>query len=133
MTSQQQGEGFLSSDLADNESVGVHSQGVDCQFVHTELAGGFDVGWTAFEVDVVGVKVSEPVEAEFQGVLHGDEAAHERRLLGSGTAGDDDVETGQHHRFEQMEERLGDGAEIDQLFEPADVEVVAADRDGWPA
>ena len=86
---------------------------------------------------MVGVKVGEPVEAEFEGVLDGDEAflgrdlvdeaAHECRLPGSGTSGDDDVETGQHHRFEQMEERLVDGAEIDQLFEPADVEVVASD------
>ena len=133
MTSQQQGEGFLSSDLADNESVGfIRRALIASSFIPNSPAASTLAG-TAFEVDVVGVKVSEPVEAEFQGVLHGDEAAHERRLLGSGTAGDDDVETGQHHRFEQMEERLGDGAEIDQLFEPADVEVVAADRDGWPA
>ena len=63
---QQKGQCLVPSYLSDDESVGVHAEGVDGQFVHPELTDPFDVRRTGFEIDVIGVQMTEPVDAEFE-------------------------------------------------------------------
>src|SRR6187549_2965332 len=84
-------ERFLASDLADNDAVRTHTQGVDEQLALADGALAFDVRGTRFQPGDVCL-----VELEFGRVLNGDdtftltdkagEHVEERRLAGASAA-----------------------------------------------
>ncbi|MEZ5265166.1 MAG: hypothetical protein R2755_26080 [Acidimicrobiales bacterium] len=54
------------ADLADDHPVGLHPQTRAHQAVHGELADAFDVGFSSFEIDPVGVQGGEVVETDLE-------------------------------------------------------------------
>ena len=106
-------EGFLGqADLADDEPVGSHPQGIGHQVADVEqaalgLAGRQVVGMDRLEVEAIGV-----LQGQLGGVLDDahplswieqvGEAAQQGRLAGAGLAGDEDVGLGSHQPAQEV-------------------------------
>ncbi len=115
-------EGLAAADLADDDPVGAHPQGVADEVADGDVALALDVGGAGFQAYHVGL-----LELEFGGVLDGDDAlvagdeagegVEQGGLPAAGAAGDDDVEAGPDEGGEQHQQVFVEGAELDQLGE----------------
>ena len=93
-------------DLADDDAVGPHPQGVAEEVPDLDLAGPLGVGGPGFERHDVRL-----VEPELGGILDGDDPVVERDesgdhvedrgLAGAGPPGDEDVQLGPHAGLEE--------------------------------
>ena len=89
------------ADLADDDAVGPHTEGVDDQLADVDGADAFHVGRTGFHARHVGL-----LEPQFGRVFDGDDAlvfrnvggerVEQRGLTGAGAAADQDVEARLH-------------------------------------
>ena len=99
-------EGLAGTALADDDAVGPHAQAVLDEVADGDLAATLDVGRAGLQREDVVL-----VELELLGVLDRDDAlvggderrqhVERRRLTGTGTAGDDDVEAADHAGLEE--------------------------------
>ena len=100
------------ADLADDDPVGPHAQGVADELADADLALALDVRRARLERDHVLL-----LELQLGRVLDRDDplvARHERRqrvqhrrLTGAGTAGDEDVQLALHARAEELRRPAG--------------------------
>ena len=107
--------------LADDDPVGPHTERVDQQHALRHLALALDVGRPGLQPHDVRL-----AELELGRVLDGDdplggrdvgrEDVEQRRLARAGAAGDQDVEPRLHRRLEELEHRLGEGLEPQQVL-----------------
>ena len=105
-------ERLSAPNLSDDDTVGLHAKAGPNESMHRELADAFEVRISRFEVDAVGVQVSEVFEPDLQRIFDGDnsfvgwhlveEATQQCRLSGPGTTGNDHVEPGCNHRLEHV-------------------------------
>ena len=126
-------EGGRVADLADDDAVGAHAQRVADQVADRHLAAVLDVRRPRLEPQHVLL-----VERELGGVLDGDDPlvlgderrqhVEGRRLAGARAAGDQDVEAPAHARGEELGDRLGEGAEADQVLDLVRLRGELADR-----
>ena len=113
-------ERFLASNLADDDAVGAHTQGVDDELPLPDRALAFDVRRPRLEPRHMLL-----VELQLGGVLDrhdalalGDERRHDveqRRLPGAGTAADQNVQARTDAVLDEIEHRLRDGAQVDEI------------------
>ena len=113
-------EGLAATDLADDDPVGPHPQGVADEVPDADLAAALGVGRAGLEPHDVGL-----LELELGGVLDGDDPlplGDERRqhverrgLAGARTAGDEDVELAPHAGLEEQGEVHGQRPEVDEV------------------
>ena len=130
-------QGLLGADLADDDTVGTHTEGVDDELPDMDCSGAFDVGGAGLHARHVGL-----LEAQFGGVFDGDdpfvfrnvgrECVQEGRLTGAGAAGDQDIEAGFDAAFEQFQHPFGEGQLGDQIFALQRVAAETADGEQRP-
>ena len=114
-------ERFLAADLADDDAVGAHAEGVDHELALLDRAFAFDVRRPRFEPDDVLL-----LELQFGRVLDGDDAlvladearqdVEQRRLAGAGAAADQAVQARAHAVAEEVEHRPRHRAERHQVL-----------------
>lgn len=127
-------ERLAAADLADDDAVGAHAQGVADQVADGDLSLALHVGRAGFEPDDVRL-----LELELGGVLDRDDAlalrdqagegVEEGGLAGAGGAGDDHVQLGRDQTRQQEDHLLVQGADADHLVE-SEGAGEAADREG---
>ncbi len=127
--------------LPDDHAVGTHAERVAHELANLDLARAFDVRRPRLERAHMGLP-----EAKLLGVLDGDDAlvlgdegrhdVQQRRLAGTGTAGDHHVECAAHARVEEVRNLRRHRVEVDEvvdrvriLGEAPDREERSADRD----
>ena len=108
--------------LTDDDAVGAHAEAVLDEVADGDLAAALDVGRAGLEGEHVVL-----VELELLGVLHRDDAlvgrderrqhVERRRLTGTGTAGDDDVEPADDAGLEEPGGVGVERAEADQVVD----------------
>ena len=112
--------GLCPSNLTHDDPVGAHTEGVADELADADLARALDVRRARLERDHVIL-----LELKLGGVLDRDDAlvsgdvgghrVQERRLTGTGTAGDEDVELPLHAGGEEVRRAARDGAELDEV------------------
>ena len=130
--------GLGASDLTHDDAVGAHTQGVAQKLADPDLAGALDVRRARLERDHVVL-----LELELGGVLDrhdalvsGDVGRHrvqQRRLTGTGTAGDEDVELPLHAGGQEVRRAARDRAELDEVVHRVRVARELPDRERRPA
>ena len=118
----QQVEHFGSAHLADDDALGPHAQAVLDEVAHGHLALAFKIGRARFEAHHMRL-----LQLQFGRVLAGDDAlvavdivgqaVEQRRLAGTGAAGDDDVAAHAADDLQHLGAFLRDRAEPDELVE----------------
>ncbi len=118
----QEVERLGATDFADDDPLGTHTQAVLDEITHGDHAFAFDVGGARFEANHVRL-----LQLKFGRVLAGDDtfvgidrrgqAVQQRRLAGTGTAGDDDVAADPADDLEDGLHFRGNGAIPQQLIE----------------
>ena len=108
------------ANLADDDAVGAHAQGVADEVADRDLALALDVLRARFEPQRVLL-----LELELGGVLDRDDAValghrsrervQHRRLTGAGSARDEDVELGLDARAEEVARLLRERPDVDEL------------------
>ena len=119
-------ERLFAADLADDDAVGPHTQGVDHEIALADRALAFDVRRPRLEAHHVALP-----QQQLGGVLDrddalgvGDEAGQhvqQRRLAGAGAARDDDVEAAGDGGLQEVEHRLAERLAFDQVPAPSRV------------
>ena len=108
-------ERFFAADLADDDAVGPHTQGVAHQLPLADRALAFDVGRPRLEphdVLLLQLQLGRVLDRDDALVL-GDEArqhVQQRRLAGAGAAADQAVQARPHAVRQEVEHRLRQGA-----------------------
>ena len=105
-------QGLAAANLADDDPVRAHAQGVADQIADGHLAASLDVGRARFQAHHMGL-----LQRELGGVLNGDDAlalrnhagqgVEEGGLAGAGSARDEDAELRRHQRSEKIGRLLG--------------------------
>ena len=113
-------ERFLAADLADDDAVGAHAEGVHHELALADGALPFDVGRARLEPrDVLLVQLQlRRVFDRDDALAVGDEArqhVEQRRLAGAGAAADQTVEPRAHAVREKVEHRLRQRAQRDEV------------------
>ena len=121
------------ADLSDEYPVGAHSQAVAQQLADRQLALAFDVRWTMFEGDDVGV-----VDLQLRRVLDRDHAlvvrdetrdhVQRRGLARPGAARDKDVHAAEHRRLQELRHRRAQAALVLQVLDAEHRVLELADR-----
>ena len=136
-------ERLRAANLAHDDPVGAHAQGVPHELPDRDLAGALDVLRPGLEAQHVVL-----LQLELGGVLDGDDAlrigdrlrerVQERRLARARPAGDQEVELGEHAALEEVDGVVGERAQPDELVqveplvaELADRHERAAQRERW--
>ena len=124
---------LVAADLADDDAVGAHTQGVAHQVARRDLALAFDVRRARLQAHDVRL-----LELELGRVLDGDDAlvgrdearqdVEQRRLARAGAARDQDVEPRLHDALEDLRHGLGDGPLRDAVLHGQRLHGEAADR-----
>jgi len=122
------------TEVADDDAVGPHPQGVADQVADGHRALALDVGGTRLQADHVVL-----LELELRGVLdrddplvggdEGGEHVQGGRLAGTGAAGDHHVEATPHAGVEEVRGAVAQGAEPDQVVDGQRVRCELADRE----
>ena len=119
-------ERFVAPDLADDDAIRTHTQGVDHEVALPDRALAFDVGRPRLEPDDVALP-----HHQLGGVLDRDDAlevrdeagehVEQRRLAGAGAARHDDVQPAGDRRAQEIEHRLRHRLALDEVVgaEPA--------------
>ena len=115
-------ESLCATDLADDDPVGAHAQGVANQLADCDLALALDVLGPRLEPEHVPL-----VQAKLGGVLDRDDAVRVRnrrresvqegRLSGARTARDEDVQLGEHAALQELDSLRRQRAEADHVAE----------------
>ncbi len=115
-------EGLGAAHLADDDTLRSHAQAVAYQAAHRDFSLAFDVRWTGLQAHDVRL-----LKLQLGGVLAGDDALvlidipgqaiQQRRLAGTGTAGDDDVAAHPADDLEYLGAFCRDCAKLDELVE----------------
>ena len=115
-------EGLATTDLTDDDAVGSHTQGVAHQVADLHLALALDVRRARLHREHVRL-----VELELLGVLDGDDAlvgrdearqhVEERRLTGTGTTADHDVEAALHALVDEVRDLRRERPEVDEVLD----------------
>ena len=131
-------ERFGAADLADDDAVGTHTQGVDHELARSHGALALDVGRPRLEPHDVPL-----AQHQFRRVLDRDDAlvvrdearqdVEQRRLAGAGAARHDDVQPAVHGRLQEVEHRLRQRLALDQVLRAQAVGAETADRQHGPS
>ena len=113
-------ERFFGTDLADDDAVGTHAQGVDEKFALLDPASSLDVGGAAFESHNVMLS-----ELKFGRVFDGDDAfgvrdeagehVEQRCFAGARAAGDDDIEACFDGALQKLQHLGSDGEVTEKI------------------
>ena len=104
-------ERFFAADLADDDAIGAHTQGVDHQLPLADRALAFDVRRARLEprhVLLVELQLGRVLDRD-DALLVADEAGQhveQRRLAGAGAAADQHVQARPHAVRQEVEHRL---------------------------
>ena len=126
------------ADLADDDPVWPHAQGVADELADRDLALALDVLRARLQSENVGL-----LHLQLGCVLDGDDAlgvgdrgrerVQERRLAGAGSAGDQDVQLGEHAALQEVDGVGAERSEPDHLVQVEPLVAELADRDERPA
>jgi hypothetical protein len=112
---------FLGADLANDDAVGPHTEGVDHQLADVNGALALDVGRAGFHARHVGLlqpqlgRILDGHDALVLGNVAG-ERIEQRRLSGAGSAADQDVEARLHAALQQFQHSFGERQPGDQVL-----------------
>ncbi len=114
-------ERFFAADLAEDDAVGTHTQGVDHEIALADVALALDVRRPRLEPHDVPLPQQQfgRVFDRHDALVVGDEArqhVQQRRLAGAGAARDDDVETACDGGVQEVEHRLAERLALDQVL-----------------
>ena len=115
-------QGLRAADLADDDPIGPHAQGVADELADLDLAHPFDVrrpGLERHDVVLLELKLRRVLDRD-DALAGRDEGAHRvqrRRLAGARTTRDQDVELALHARGDELRRARSDGAERDQVVD----------------
>ena len=126
-------ERFFAADLADDDAIGPHTQGVDDELSLPDRALALDVRRPRLEPDDVALP-----QRQFGSVFDRDDAflvrnearqrIQQRRLAGAGSARDDDVQPRGDRALEEIEHRLRQRLAIDQILRADAIGAETANR-----
>ena len=122
------------ANLADDDAVGAHAQGVADELANLDLAAAFDVRRPRLErhdMVLLQLKLGGVLDRD-DALVAGNERAHRverRRLTGAGTAGDQDVQLALHARGDELGRAGGQRPERDQVVDAVRVAGELPDRD----
>ena len=126
-------QGLGAADLADDDPVGAHAQGVPDELADADLALSFDVRRPRLERDhvlLLELELGRILDRD-DALVTGDERRHRverRRLTGTGTARDQDVQLALHAGGEELCRLRRDRPERDQVVHRVGVSRELPDR-----
>src|SRR5205814_9723441 len=130
-------QGLGAADLADDDPVGAHAQGVPYELADADLALALDVRRARLERDdvlLLQLQLGRVLDRD-DALVAGDERRHRvqrRRLTGAGTAGDEDVQLALDARAEELRGTRGERPEVDQVVDRVRVARELPDRERRP-